>query len=123
MRRLIKDNRSDTKAGLPFLRDLPGIGELFGSRDKTHDRTELMVLLTPKVVRSPTDVQALTDELERKNRLLDERTAESVALQGRVRELEGKLQDAIARTLTAAAQPDAGEAAIAAAGALESGDT
>jgi general secretion pathway protein D len=63
---LIKDNRSDTKAGLPFLRDLPGIGELFGSRDKTHDRTELIVLLTPKVVRNPIDVQALTDELERK---------------------------------------------------------
>jgi tetratricopeptide (TPR) repeat protein len=68
-------------------------------------------------------VATLTDELDRKNRLLDERAAESVALQGRVRELEGQLQAAIARTLTAAAQADAGEAAIAAADALESGDT
>ncbi|HEY4078744.1 MAG TPA: type II secretion system secretin GspD [Rhizomicrobium sp.] len=63
---LIKDNRSNTKAGLPFLRDIPGIGELFGSRDKTHDRTELMVLLTPRVVRSSTDVRALTEELQRR---------------------------------------------------------
>ena len=68
-------------------------------------------------------VATLTGELERKNRLLDEQAAESVALRGRVRELEGELQAAIARTLTAAAQADAGEAAIAAAGALETGDT
>ena len=68
-------------------------------------------------------VATLTDELERKNRLLDERAAESVTLRGRVSELEGQLQAAIARTLTAAAQPDAGEAAIAAADALETGDT
>jgi len=68
-------------------------------------------------------VATLTEELERKNRLLDERAAESVALHGRVSELEGQLQAAIARTLTAAAQPDAGEAEIAAADALETGDT
>jgi hypothetical protein len=68
-------------------------------------------------------VATLTDELERKNRLLDERAAESVALRGRVSELEGELHAAIARTLTAAAQPDADEAAIAAADALETGDT
>jgi general secretion pathway protein D len=63
---LIKDNRSNIKAGLPYLRDIPVLGELFGSRDKTHDRTELMVLLTPKVVRDQTDVQALTRELQHK---------------------------------------------------------
>lgn len=63
---LIKDNRSNTKAGLPYLRDIPMLGELFGSRDKTYNRTELMVLLTPRVVRDQTDVQALTRELQRK---------------------------------------------------------
>lgn len=68
-------------------------------------------------------VATLTDELERKNRLIDERAEENVTLRGRVKELEEQLQAAIARTLTAAAQPDADEAAIAAADALEAGDS
>ena len=68
-------------------------------------------------------VATLTEELQRKNRLIDERETENVTLRGRVKELEDQLHAAIARTLTAAAQPDAGEAAVAAADALEAGDT
>jgi hypothetical protein len=65
----------------------------------------------------------LTDELDRKNRLIDERAAENSALRGRVQELEEQLRAAAARALTAAAQPGATQAAIAAADALGTGDT
>jgi tetratricopeptide (TPR) repeat protein len=65
----------------------------------------------------------LVGEMDRKNREIDEYRAANVVLQGRVRELEDQLQTAVARTLTAAAQPDAGEAAIAAADALKAGDS
>src|SRR5262249_19735231 len=63
------------------------------------------------------------DELQRKNRQIDDHAAENIVLRGRVRELEEQLQAAVVRTLTAAAQPNASEAAIAAADALEVGDT
>jgi len=61
----------------------------------------------------------LIDELGRTTRQIDERNAEIARLR---QENEQLRRAAIARTLTAAAQPDAGEAAIAAAGALEAGD-
>jgi predicted negative regulator of RcsB-dependent stress response len=95
----------------------------------TGVQSELDKLSATRPVIAPDDpavlriVATLTDELDRKNRMLDKSAAEGVTLRGRIRELEGQLQGAIARTLTAAAQPDAGEAAIAAAGALETGDT
>ena len=56
-------------------------------------------------------------------RQIDSRDAENAALRRRVSELEDQLSAAIARTLTAAAQPDASPAAVAAAAALEAGDT
>ena len=68
-------------------------------------------------------VATLAEELQRKNRQIDEHAAKNAALRGRVKELEDQLQSAIARTLTAAAQPDASNAAVAAADALEAGDT
>ena len=69
-------------------------------------------------------VATLTDELARKSRLIDERETENVALRGMVKQLEDELmRSAVARTLTAAAQPDASTAQIDAASALEAGDT
>ena len=65
----------------------------------------------------------LADEVARKNQQIDQQTAENISLRGRVTELEDQLRAAIVRTVTAAAAPDAGEAAIAAADALEAGDT
>jgi tetratricopeptide (TPR) repeat protein len=70
----------------------------------------------PQVVR----IATLIDEIGRKNRQLDERDAEIASLR---RENEELRRAAIARTLTAAAQPDAAPAAVAAATALEAGDT
>ncbi|MET0539254.1 MAG: hypothetical protein ABWZ64_15135 [Xanthobacteraceae bacterium] len=93
-----------------------------------QERLGAMVQLATPVV-MPDDprvleiVATLTGELQRKNREIDEHAAENAALRGRVQELEDQLQSAIARTLTAAAQPDASPAAIAAADALEAGNT
>jgi len=36
--------------GVPGLSSVPGVGELFKKREKTADKTELMVFITPKVV-------------------------------------------------------------------------
>ncbi len=59
---LIKDNRNKSRSGIPFLYDLPVIGHLFGTTTENVSRTELVVLITPRVVRSRHDVYAVTNE-------------------------------------------------------------
>ena len=60
---LIKDTASNGKAGLPFLSALPVVGALFGTHTSEARRTELLVVLTPRVVRSDEDARAVSREL------------------------------------------------------------
>jgi general secretion pathway protein D len=66
---LITDRRSNTKSGLPWLQELPIIGWLFGVRQDLAARTELLVLITPHVIRDRDEGDAITAELQRKLRL------------------------------------------------------
>lgn len=66
---LIKDSRTDGKSGLPWLEDVPGVGLLFGTRSDSVARTELLVLLTPKVIRNRREGDQITNELREKLRL------------------------------------------------------
>jgi general secretion pathway protein D len=61
---LIRDRRTDGKSGIPLLMDIPLVGNLFSTTSNAKVRTELLVLLTPHVVRSPEDARAVTDELK-----------------------------------------------------------
>jgi general secretion pathway protein D len=61
---LISDSRSNTRDGIPFLRQLPVLGNLFGSTNKQGTRTELIVLLTPRVIRSSSESEDVMSELE-----------------------------------------------------------
>ena len=60
---LIKDNTTASRSGLPILSSIPLVGALFGSHNKTNDRTELLVVLTPRVLRSDEDIRAVSREL------------------------------------------------------------
>jgi general secretion pathway protein D len=57
---IIRDSDSRTINKVPFLGDLPLIGGLFRSTDKTRSRTELMIFLTPYVVRDDEGIDAKT---------------------------------------------------------------
>lgn len=63
---IIQDRTSDTKSGVPLLSNIPLIGNLFGNTSKTHDRTELIVLITPRVIVSSDDAREMTEEYEKK---------------------------------------------------------
>ncbi len=63
---LIQSTNQNNKSGIPFLHELPYIGPLFGSTDKKDDRQELVVLLTPRVVKTKQDARVVTDEFKRK---------------------------------------------------------
>ena len=63
---LISDSRSTTKSGVPFLQDVPVLGNLFRDTGNSKDRTELMVLITPHVVDDLKKARKITDELRRR---------------------------------------------------------
>ncbi len=63
---LIRDNNSHARDGIPYLSQIPYLGSLFGSTDNNDDRTELLVLLTPRVVRNAIDAKTITEELKEK---------------------------------------------------------
>ncbi|WP_036296904.1 type II secretion system secretin GspD [Methylobacter marinus] len=63
---LIDENDTYNKTGVPFLHELPLIGPLFGSTTKNKLKTELVVLITPRVVKSKQDGRLITDEFRRK---------------------------------------------------------
>ena len=52
------------ESGVPVLKDIPVLGNLFKTKVKKKDRTELIVLITPKVVRDPGEMRAVTNELK-----------------------------------------------------------
>ncbi len=65
---LIRDSKTRSKSGLPLLHQLPIIGSLFGETFDSKDRTELLIVLTPRVVRSAQQARDVTRELRRRLR-------------------------------------------------------
>jgi general secretion pathway protein D len=72
---LIRDRNSKLRDGVPFLSAVPVLGALAGSRDNKRERTELLVMLTPRVLRNSVETQAVTDELREKIRSIAPRPA------------------------------------------------
>jgi general secretion pathway protein D len=63
---LIRDGKDNTRNGIPGLVDIPVLGYLFGTTEKNKDRTELIVLLTPRVMENMTQTQQITEEIKSK---------------------------------------------------------
>lgn len=53
---LISNTYSTNNTGVPFLKDLPLIGQAFQTNSVTGDRTELLVMITPHIVRNDEDM-------------------------------------------------------------------
>jgi general secretion pathway protein D len=60
---LIKDNRSSGKAGVPLLKDIPLLGNLYSNTSNSGKRTELLVVITPRVVRTDPEIRQVSEEL------------------------------------------------------------
>lgn len=58
------------RAGIPFLKDIPLLGYLFGSTRETKSNSELFLFLTPYIVASDEDADRLREEIERGRELL-----------------------------------------------------
>ncbi len=59
---LISDGMTHGSSGIPGLSRIPVIGGLFGTKHQIAERSEIIVLLTPTLIRDPMEARKLTDE-------------------------------------------------------------
>jgi len=62
---LIRDSLSYGDSGVPVLKDIPLVGKLFSSTTNTQDRTELLIFLRPRILRSPAAAREMTEQLRK----------------------------------------------------------
>ena len=58
---LIQDSDDVSVQKVPFLGDIPGLGWLFKTTTKSRKKTNLMILLTPHIVKDASDLAAVSD--------------------------------------------------------------
>jgi general secretion pathway protein D len=67
---IIQESRTLSKNRIPLLGDIPYVGAIFGNTSLSSERTELIVLLTPTVIRDTSEAQRATTEFKDKLREL-----------------------------------------------------
>lgn len=63
---LIEESKGVTRTKVPIAGDIPIVGNLFKRKKDTQRKTELLILITPRVVRSGSEARQITDELRRR---------------------------------------------------------
>jgi general secretion pathway protein D len=63
---LIGERKSKTRTGIPYLMDIPVVGRFFGTTTDEARRTELIMLITPRVIRSRDEAQTASEEFKSK---------------------------------------------------------
>jgi len=67
---LIKQDNAESTSSVPGLGSIPGLRWLFGSTSKSRDRTELIVLITPRVVSGTNQARQVTDDYRQQMQLM-----------------------------------------------------
>lgn len=67
---LIRENDSNTRSGLPGLADVPLLGALFSNTSNLRDRTELLVLMTPRALEDDDQLRSASAEMRERMRSL-----------------------------------------------------
>ncbi|MDR3689017.1 MAG: secretin N-terminal domain-containing protein [Fimbriimonas sp.] len=62
---IMQNQVSSTVNKIPLLGDIPLLGNLFTSRNKTLTKTELLVFLTPTVIRDPAEAKKLLEQTQK----------------------------------------------------------
>jgi len=62
---LIKDKITIDDRGIPFLKDIPILRYLFGFKQRKIEKTELLLLITPRVLGTALDAARITEEMRR----------------------------------------------------------
>ena len=62
---LIQNKRTQIRVGIPWLSRIPILGYLFGSVEHKIEKTELLLLITPRAVGTALDANRITDQMRR----------------------------------------------------------
>ena len=60
---LIRASKSQGNSGVPILKDVPLLGSAFSSRSDNRSRAELVIFLTPHIIRSKDDARAASEHI------------------------------------------------------------
>ena len=60
---LIEEGRNRTNSKVPGAGDVPILGALFRNKSDRIEKTELLILITPRVIRDGHESRSVTDEL------------------------------------------------------------
>ena len=63
---LISEDKTNNDTGIPFLRDIPGLGVFFGTETETTNKTELIIMVTPKIITNNHEWQDIKEKLSQK---------------------------------------------------------
>ncbi|MEQ1636935.1 MAG: type II secretion system secretin GspD [Methylococcales bacterium] len=63
---LISETNTLNNDGIPWLKDLPLLGSLFNTTGKKKDKSELVILITPRVVENKYDARKVAQEFKQK---------------------------------------------------------
>jgi general secretion pathway protein D len=63
---IIADDKSRSRVGIPYLMDIPFFGRFFGTTTDRSQRTELLMLITPRVIRNITEARDVTEEFKQR---------------------------------------------------------
>jgi general secretion pathway protein D len=77
---LIDQQRTSANTGIPFLRDIPILGNLFRSTQRRNTTTELFLFLIPHVLRTDEDVEEATTRVRERAPRLDRALPDSIPL-------------------------------------------
>ena len=58
----LDNNKTTSNSGVPVLKDIPLLGNLFRNKSNSGSKTELMILVRPTILPKPSDVAAYTRE-------------------------------------------------------------
>jgi general secretion pathway protein D len=75
---LMANAKADSESKIPYLGDIPLIGNLFKRKIRSDAKTELLIFLTPYIIQAPTQIAALSDEERHKSSATKELTPEEV---------------------------------------------
>jgi len=74
---LIQDNQTTSESGLPLISRVPFLKHLFGTTTNGKNRTELIVLITPRVISNSDEARQVTQEYTRQFQSLQPMREES----------------------------------------------
>lgn len=74
---LISNNQSQSEKKVPYLGDIPVLGNLFKTRAKSDAKTELLIFLTPYILQAPSQLAQLTPQETQKAALITNSVSEA----------------------------------------------